>query len=1040
MFSLPYLACNFFPTHNFRPGVCKVSRVKSLVGVANEPMLAQLVRIFRRPGGGLALEPGFQPAAVESFFEATSGAGGPPFTMLLPPPNVTGKLHIGHALTVAIQDAVARYHRMCGRRVSWIPGTDHAGIGTQSLVERKLKRERGLTRHHLTREAFLKELTQFKAHHSGAIFNQLARLGASVDWGRQFFTLDAAHSQAVTNAFVHLHRQNLIYRDARIVNWCPTLETAISDIEVEFETHETPAFVTVPGWAQLEVGVVYHIAYPVEGGEIVVATTRPETVLGDVALAVHPLDGRYRHLIGTHAHHPLIPGCRLPIICDAELVDPHHGTGVVKVTPAHDAADFACSQRNGLSEPISFFDTRGHIVASPRWPALAGLHRFAARSRVLEALEASGRFRGKFPAPGPTRVARCSRSGDIIEPWLRPQWFIRMAGMARRTLGCAESGALTFFPREMGREFKRWLGGIQDWCVSRQLVWGHRIPAYYARCEPGPGSGLGSTWYAQVHGQWFVADSERAALAEIRRQLEPGPEELMDTFLTRVKLTQDEDVLDTWFSSALLPLSVAGWRGPGSPLLGYPSQLLETGGDLLFFWVARMAMLCTHLHGLPFERVLLHPVIRDRFGRKMSKSLGNVIDPTHVIDGVSLEQLQAPLAAGLLPPAEASRCHQALANDFPEGIPACGVDALRFSLIDHLRDHQINLNLESVVAARHFVNKLWNAVRFYLQRRGQSHPNTSLAGSSTGVGRPRSLPDRYLLSKAAGCIQECHAAMAAHELHRVTEAIRKLTVNTVCDAWIEFSRPALSSPGGAESVAYLGWVLDVILRLAHPIMPFVTETLWHHLHFPHPPGARALMVAAYPTESTFAGLKSPDAEASFQRLESILRGARSLRQTNGIHPKVPLDFQLILLEPHTGPTTQPSPWLDPQGPVHTYRAELMRQSNMASLDVKWAQSAPTSGLLLTLETSDRHPVILLATPTVHGTDPTALDATLKRLTAKLLKLQRKREALLQTTHDPNYAARVPTQVQARNSDQLVEMDAELGSLRANLDRLAQLGR
>ncbi|KAJ9067467.1 hypothetical protein DSO57_1038804 [Entomophthora muscae] len=987
--------------------------------------------------GGLSMEAGFQPTSVEKgwyewwkqegFFQFNPKKNQTPFTMLIPPPNVTGKLHIGHALTLSIQDAVARYHRMCGRHVSWIPGTDHAGIGTQSLVEKKLKQEQGVTKHDLSRDEFMKELWEFKEQHGNAILNQLMRLGASVDWDRQFFTLDEGHSRAVVNAFIQLHRQKLIYRDVRIVNWCPALETAISDIEVEHASYEKPTFVSVPGFPnKLEIGVLYHVAYPVEGGELVVATSRPETILGDVALAVHPEDERYRHLIGTQAHHPLIPGRLLPIIGDAELVDPQLGTGVVKVTPAHDAADFACSQRNRLPPPPSILDTKGNIVANPHFPSLAGLHRFEARTRIVDLLDAGGYFRGKVASDKPTVVARCSRSGDIIEPWLRPQWFVRMTSMAELALRSTES--LSFYPQDMAGEFKRWLLNIQDWCVSRQLVWGHRIPAYQAFCS----ADSEPAWHAKINQQWFAADSEKAAFDEIRHQLAPSSKEQVDAFISKVELRQDEDVLDTWFSSGLLPLSVAGWRKPGDVVEGYPSQLLETGSDILFFWVARMVMLCSHLAALPFEKVLLHPIIRDRNGRKMSKSVGNVIDPIHVIDGISLAQLQAPLASSLLPHAEVARSLQALASEFPNGIPACGVDALRFSLLSYLQQgRQINLNLDNVVSASHFANKLWNVVRFYLQKRGEIPPPLS-----SDLQAPRALSDRYLLSKTAQCIEECHAAMAGLELHRVPEAIRKLTVATICDTWVEFSRPALAKPEGSESLSVLGVVLDIVLRLSHPIMPFVSETLWHHLHYPHPPPTPSLMIAEYPTQSLLAKFKDPEAEAHFQLLVSVLHGARSLRQSNKISIKHPLDFKVVVqdLGSQDKPCHQLLPWLDSQGPVALYKPDIMRLSNMSSFSIEQQQQLPSTGFLQLLEASDQHSITLLAT--THNSDQPALHANFNRLSTKLQKLKEKRDTLFLATSDANYSTRVPKRVQDINSHRLAEMDSDIASLQANLDQIA----
>jgi len=667
------------------------------------------------------MTPAYHPQAVEAAWDswwtaqgyfsadpAVAEAAGEEgrFVMVIPPPNVTGSLHLGHALTSSIEDCMARWHRMCGKPVLWLPGTDHAGIATQTVVEKRLKKERGLSRHDLGREDFMKEVWKWKETFGNKITSQLRHMGVSTDWGRERFTMDEGLSASVKEAFVRLHEDGLVYRENRLVNWCCTLRSAISDIEVEYLELEKRTRLSVPGHdpaKRYEFGAITSFAYLIAdpstpGEEIVVATTRPETMLGDTAVAVHPEDPRYTHLHGKYVLHPF-DGRRIPIITDAELVDMTFGTGAVKITPAHDPNDFLCGKRHGL-EFLTVFTEDGAIHADAPAP-FGGMMRFDAREAVTKALEAKGLLRGK--ADNKMRLGQCSRTGDIIEPLIKPQWYIKCDTMAAKAVKAVRSGELRIEPKDHEKTWFYWMENIKDWCVSRQLWWGHRIPAYRVSLAGRPA-------LPESGDAWVVARSVEEARGMAAQRFGVPVED--------VNLTQDEDVLDTWFSSGLFPFSTFGWPNTEHPDFKafYPNTVLETGWDILFFWVARMVMMGQQLTGkLPFKTVYLHSMVRDKYGRKMSKSLGNVVDPLEVIYGCSLEVLQAKISEGNLPAKEVEAALKAQKLDFPDGIPECGADALRFGLLAYtVQGRDVNLDINRVVGYRQFCNKLWNATRFAL--------------------------------------------------------------------------------------------------------------------------------------------------------------------------------------------------------------------------------------------------------------------------------------------------------------------------------------
>lgn len=792
------------------------------------------------------------------------------FSLCIPPPNVTGTLHLGHALTVAVEDALVRWRRMQGYRVLWVPGCDHAGIATQTVVERKLLRERGKRRQDLTREEFLQEVWNWKNEKGEEIYHQLRQMGASLDWTRACFTMDPSFSSAVTEAFVRLCDSGLIYRSEALINWSCALESAISDIEVDSKELSGRTMLSVPGYERpVEFGTMVTFTYPLDGhdGEISVSTTRPETMLGDVAIAVHPDDIRYQAVHGKQCRHPFTNRL-MPIITDS-MVDMQLGTGAVKVTPAHDHTDFLLSQRHSLTG-ITVIREDG-TMTPPCGEWLKGVKRFDARQRVVEALVEKKLFRGIREHSMTLPI--CSRSGDIIEPLLKKQWFVRCKEMAAKAIQAVENGELEIIPNFYTKTWKNWLSNISDWCISRQLWWGHQIPAYRVEL---PNS-------SDKEEQWVWGRSEEEALqrASVKYRVKPQ----------NITLTQDPDVLDTWFSSGLFPFAMLGWPQQTKALEQfYPNSLLETGSDLIFFWVARMVMLGTELTGqLPFKQVLLHSLVRDKHGRKMSKSLGNVIDPLDVIHGTSLERLQEKVRAGNVDPREQEVAMEAQNRDFPKGIPQCGTDALRFALCSHkTQGEDINLSMAHILSCRHFCNKMWQTVRFTLG----VLDNGAAVETLEEVG-PLGSMERWILSRLFSTVLQCEQSFKAYELHTVTSVLYTFWVNSLCDVYMEYMKPVLSqqSDGPAAHVAcsVLYHCVSVSLTLLSPFMPFITEELWQRLQ-PYHPGAAtttstaqsSLCLQQYPSSQQLAHWHFPTEERDFLLVQEVVRLARSLRAQSGI--------------------------------------------------------------------------------------------------------------------------------------------------------------
>ncbi|XP_012272287.1 valine--tRNA ligase [Orussus abietinus] len=627
------------------------------------------------------------------------------FVMVIPPPNVTGYLHLGHALTNAVEDAITRWNRMKGRTTLWNPGCDHAGIATQVVVEKKLWKEEQKTRYDLGREKFIEKVWGWKHEKGDRIYLQLRKLGSSFDWDRACFTMDPKLCRAVTEAFVRLHEENIIYRSNRLVNWCCTLKSAISDIEVDKVELPGRTLLSIPGYNEkVEFGVIVLFAYKIEESDeqIIVATTRIETMLGDTAVAVHPTDVRYSHLVGKYVKHPFCDR-RVPIIAD-DFVDMEFGTGAVKITPAHDPNDYEVGKRHNLPF-VTIFNEDGNIIGN--YGKFTGMKRFHARKAVLNELKERNLF--IEIKDNPMIVPICSRSKDVVEPLIKPQWYIRCDDMAKRATEAVQSGELKIIPDQHKKTWYRWMDGIRDWCISRQLWWGHRIPAYYITVNT-----LSMTNGAKSDDEYWVSGrTEAEARDKAAKKLGISPD--------KITLEQDPDVLDTWFSSALFPFSIFGWPDDTEELKAfYPGTLLETGHDILFFWVARMVFLGQKLLGkLPFREVYLHAMVRDAHGRKMSKSLGNVIDPMDVIRGISLENLHKQLTESNLDPKELKQAIEGQKQDYPQGIPECGTDALRFALCAYTtQGRDINLDILRVQGYRFFCNKIWNATKFALMYLG----------------------------------------------------------------------------------------------------------------------------------------------------------------------------------------------------------------------------------------------------------------------------------------------------------------------------------
>ncbi|MBS2032629.1 MAG: valine--tRNA ligase [Deltaproteobacteria bacterium] len=884
------------------------------------------------------------------YYHAEDQSSKPPFSISIPPPNVTGSLHIGHALTVSIEDLLIRWKRMSGFNTLWMPGTDHAGIATQMVVERELKKSEKKTRHDLGRAEFLKRVWQWKEQYGSRITTQLRTLGCSVDWRRERFTMDEGLSRAVREVFVRLYEEGLIYRAKKLINWCPADRTALSDLEVEHEEKN---------------GSLWHIAYPVAGTDekLIVATTRPETMLGDTAVAVHPDDPRYKHLHGKKVALPLTDR-EIPIITDPILVDMAFGSGAVKVTPAHDFNDYETGKRHNL-EQLSVIDETGHMnVAAGNY---AGLERFEARKRVVEDLEAKGLL--VKTEPHKLNVGECQRCRAVVEPMLSYQWFVKIEPLAKPAIEAVEKGDTKFVPESWANTYFAWMRNIHDWCISRQLWWGHQIPAWYC-----------------PNGHVIVAREEPSGCTECGQG----------------NLKRDDDVLDTWFSSGLWPFSTLGWPDETKALQTfYPNSVMETGHDIIFFWVARMMMFGIHFMGkVPFKTVYLHAMVRDEQGEKMSKVKGNVIDPLDVINGVKHEDLAGSLKKNFGSKAE-----------YPEGMPAFGADALRFTLIAQTAaGRDIKLSLKRVEGYKAFANKLWNASRFALMNLGDYKPETTPLHD-----RPLSLADRWILSRLNRAVEETLQALETYRFNDAASTIYQFIWHELCDWYIELAKGPLygkDTDARAAAQATLVHVLDQSLRLLHPVMPFVTEEIWTKLPLPaHRP--ESLVIAPYPAPEP--RLDDEQAEAAMEPVMAAIDGLRNIRGETGI----PFAKKLRVIV-HAADASL-------RGHLQQRASYIKSLAGVEELTIAAGGDRPPAAA--TFVGAGMELFVPLAGLVDLADEQKRLEKQIQDLEADLAKLETK-------LSNPKFVERAPVDVVEKDRARVQELNEKRGKLKANLARIA----
>ena len=940
------------------------------------------------------MEKTYTPDAIEQrWYQKWEQAGefkptgeGSPYAIMLPPPNVTGSLHMGHGFNNTIMDTLTRYHRMKGDNTLWQPGTDHAGIATQMVVERQLNAE-GKTRHDLGRDDFTKRIWEWKEESGGNITRQLRRLGSSLDWSRNRFTMDDDLSEAVKHVFVKLYKEGLIYRGKRLVNWDPKLHTAISDLEVENREQK---------------GHMWHLRYPLADGlttsegkdYIVVATTRPETMLGDTGVAVNPEDPRYKDLIGKEILLPLV-NRRIPIVGD-EHADMEKGTGAVKVTPAHDFNDYEVGKRCGLPM-INIFTLNADVRDVPQIfhtdgsantdieasipEAYRGLERFAARKAIVADFDAAGLL--EEIKDHDLTVPYGDRGGVVIEPMLTDQWYVDAKTLSKPAIEAVETGKVKFVPKSYENMYFSWMRDIQDWCISRQLWWGHRIPA----------------WYDQ-QGNVYVGHDEEAVRAE-------------NNLAADIQLTQDEDVLDTWFSSALWPFSTLGWpKEEDAVKTWYPGNVLVTGFDIIFFWVARMMMMGIHfMDDVPFKEVYIHGLVRDSHGHKMSKSKGNVLDPIDIIDGIDLETLVQKRTSGMMQPQLAEKIEKATRKEFPDGIEPHGTDALRFtfaSLASTGRD--INFDMNRIAGYRNFCNKLWNAARYVLM-------NTE--GQDTGVDNDEvelSLADRWIISQLQIAEKEVSAAIEAYRFDHAAQGIYEFIWNSYCDWYLELSKPVLNSESASDAAKRgtrrtLVRVLEATLRMAHPFMPFITEEIWQTIAPLAGVNGETIMRQPYP----IADENKVD-HAAVTEMEWVMQfitGIRSIRSQMNIAPKKTLP---VLLKDASE---------SDRAILSSNQQFLSRLANLESIEIlEGAAPAAATALVGKME-------ILI--PLEGLIDK---EAEINRLNKEMAKLDKVIKQSSGKLSNENYVAKAPAEVVAKEKEKLAELKQSYALLEQQLKALS----
>ncbi|AGO10024.1 AaceriAAR034Wp [[Ashbya] aceris (nom. inval.)] len=922
------------------------------------------------------------------------------FCIPAPPPNVTGALHIGHALTIAIQDSLIRYNRMKGKTVLFLPGFDHAGIATQSVVEKQIWANEKKTRHDYGREEFVKKVWDWKEVYHAKIKSQVQRLGASYDWSREAFTLDPALSRSVTEAFVRLHEEGVIYRASRLVNWSVKLNTAISNLEVENKEINGKTLLSVPGYDEkVEFGVLTSFAYPVVDSDekLIIATTRPETMFGDTAIAVHPDDPRYKHLHGKFVQHPFLPR-KMPIVCDAEAVDMEFGTGAVKITPGHDQNDYNTGKRHDL-EIINILTDDGLLNehCGPEWQ---GMKRFDARKRVIEKLKEVGLFIGQ--EDNAMVIPTCSRSGDIIEPILKPQWWVAQGEMAKEAIKAVKDGRITITPKSSASEYFHWLENIQDWCISRQLWWGHRCPVYFVNIE--------GKEQSRNEGTYWVSG----------RNLEEAQKKAAEKFPNEVyTLEQDEDVLDTWFSSGLWPFSTLGWpdKTPDMDTF-YPFSMLETGWDILYFWVARMILLGIKLTGnVPFNEVFCHSLVRDAQGRKMSKSLGNVVDPLYVITGSSLEELHATLTKGNLDPREVEKAKAGQKESYPNGIPQCGTDALRFALCAYTTGgRDINLDILRVEGYRKFCNKIYQATKFALMRLGDDY----IPPAKEQLSGNESLVEKWILHELSSTAKIVNEAFDKRDFLTSTSAIYDFWY-LICDVYIENSKYLIQEGSDVEKKSArdtLYTLVDNALRLIHPFMPFISEEMWQHLPKRASETSESIVKAKYPVfrQDFF----DEGSAADYNLVLSSTKEARSLLAEYNIVKNGKVFIEVL------GNNDKVFNCLNSQSASIVSLIKAIDQVTV----VRSATEIP-EGCVLSSVTPDVNVHAL-----VKG--QVDIDTEIQKFNKKLDKAQKSKEAIEKLVGSSDYETKANEQAKKANKDRLDSIAAEIESLEATIANLEKL--
>ncbi len=919
------------------------------------------------------MDKAFSPAEMETrIYAQWEAAGyfapsgqGPAYCIVIPPPNVTGTLHMGHAFQDTIMDALTRVHRMRGFDTLWQPGTDHAGIATQMVVERQLNAA-GTSRLDLGREQFVERVWQWKRQSGGMIAQQMRRLGASVDWNRDIFTMDPSLSRTVTEVFVRLHQEGLIYRGKRLVNWDPVLKTALSDLEVA---------------AADEDGSLWHLRYPLSdgSGRLVVATTRPETMFGDAAVAVHPDDERYKHLVGRKLRLPLTDR-ELPIIADA-YVDPAFGSGCVKITPAHDFNDYDVGQRHDL--PLLNIMTLDARLNDAVPPSFRGLDRFVARTQVVADLDAQGLI--ERIEQHKLSVPRGDRSNAVLEPLLTDQWFVDIKPLAAPAIRAVEDGKIRFVPSSYANVYFEWMNKIKDWCISRQLWWGHRIPAWY-----------------DADGKWYVGRSE----SEVRAA---------HGIAATTPLRQDDDVLDTWFSSALWPFSTLGWpESTRTFRTYYPTSVLVTGFDIIFFWVARMIMMGLKFTGeVPFRDVYITGLIRDHDGQKMSKSKGNIIDPMDLVDGISLDALLEKRTSGLMQPQMKPAIEKATRKQFPNGFAAFGTDALRLSLARlATQSRDLNFDLARVEEYRNFCNKLWNAARFVLMN-VEGH-------DCTAAGAEFSLADRWIQTRFAAAMARIESGFDQHRLDVVANSLYEFTWHEYCDWYVELAKAVLQSDAAGDAAKRgarftLIDTLEKLLRALHPLAPFITEEIWQRVKIPAGAGGDTIMRTRYPLAAELPA--DPGAEAEMRWVMGFILGVRQIKGEMDI----PMGRRLPVLLQNASAEDQ-----------QYLRRNLHYVTRMAGIEapalLHSGEAAPIAAVALLGTLEILVPMAGLIDPAVE----------LERLSKRLRKAETDLAKLEAKLLNSQFARNAPPDVVAKDRQRVAELRTEIGQLTAQTERVKKL--